>query len=70
VSLADVLGVLSMKRPYKEPWPIEKILQHILDQSSPHVDPELVEVFKRVPPRLLEVQQNWQEASGNIPLPH
>jgi putative two-component system response regulator len=65
VSLADVFDALSMRRPYKEPWPIEKIQQYILDEAGLHFDPELVEVFKRVLPQLLEVQQHWQEESAN-----
>jgi putative two-component system response regulator len=69
VSLADVFDALSMKRPYKEPWPIEKILQHILDESGSHFDPELVEVFKRLLPQLLEVQQHWNDVVTQMSLP-
>jgi putative two-component system response regulator len=62
VALADVFDALSMKRSYKEPWPIEKIQQHILDNAGTHFDPELVKVFERVLPQLLEVRDQWQRA--------
>lgn len=59
VALADVFDALCMKRPYKEPWPMEKVVAHIEAQSGKHFDPALVEVFKRELPRLLDIQRQW-----------
>lgn len=44
-ALSDVYDALLSKRPYKEPWPVEKCLDHIRAQSGIHFDPEIVEVF-------------------------
>ncbi|MBP0645178.1 HD domain-containing protein, partial [Mycobacterium tuberculosis] len=42
VALADVFDALSMKRPYKDPWPIEKILEHIRGSKGTHFAPDIV----------------------------
>jgi len=68
VALADVFDALSMKRPYKDPWPIERISQHILDNAGSHFDPELVPVFERVLPQLLTVREHWHDAEDQAPV--
>jgi len=64
VALADVFDALSMKRPYKESWSIEKIVAHISAASGQHFDPELVGVFSRILPQLLDIQRQWASAEG------
>ena len=59
VALADVFDALSMKRPYKEPWPINKITDYIHSGTGGHFDPDLVEVFSRILPQLLDIQRTW-----------
>jgi len=53
-ALADVYDALGSKRCYKDPWPHEKILQLIKDESGKHFDPELV---KLLCDNLTEVEQ-------------
>lgn len=60
VALADVFDALSMKRPYKDPWPIEKILEHIRGSKGTHFAPDIVEVFERILPELLEIHHRWE----------
>lgn len=45
VALADVFDALSTRRPYKEPWPLEEILDYIKSLSGKQFDPKLVELF-------------------------
>jgi putative two-component system response regulator len=59
VALADVFDALSMKRPYKEPWAVDRIVEHVRANSETHFDPGLVEVFLNILPRLLEIQATW-----------
>jgi putative two-component system response regulator len=59
VALADVFDALCMKRPYKEAWPIDKVVQHIEAESGTHFEPALVQVFKRTLPQLLDIQRQW-----------
>ncbi|PRC94344.1 HD domain-containing phosphohydrolase [Solimicrobium silvestre] len=62
VALADVFDALSMRRPYKEPWPIEKILGYVNASSGQHFDPKLVDVFSKILPQLLDIQSKWASA--------
>ena len=62
VALADVFDALSMKRPYKEPWPLEKIMAHLAANAGVHFDPELVACFTRILPEILAVQERWDES--------
>ena len=45
VAVADVFDALSVKRPYKEPWPLESAMQVLAEGSGKHFDPHLVRVF-------------------------
>ena len=62
VALADVFDALSMKRSYKEAWPIERIMAYIQAESGSHFDPELVDVFTSILPEILEIQHRWADA--------
>jgi len=64
VALADVFDALSMKRPYKEPWPIEKIMAHIRAGAGLHFDPGLVEIFCGILPFILDIQNKWAATEG------
>ena len=44
-AVADVYDAILSKRPYKDPWPIEKCLDYIRSQSGVHFDPEIIEIF-------------------------
>ena len=59
VAVADVFDALSMKRPYKDAWPIEQILENIHAGAGVHFDPEMVRVFTGILPRLLEIRAAW-----------
>lgn len=61
VALADVFDALSMKRPYKEAWSIEKIKQHLLADAGKHFDPELILVFMHILPEILEIRSSWDD---------
>jgi putative two-component system response regulator len=61
VALADVFDALSMQRPYKAPWPIEKIVDYVQAGSGAHFDPALVLVFCKILPELLAIQKCWAE---------
>ncbi len=41
-AIADVFDALTMKRPYKEAWPIDKAFITIEQDAGIHFDPHLV----------------------------
>jgi CRISPR/Cas system-associated endonuclease Cas3-HD len=45
VSIADVFDALSSKRCYKDPWPDEKVISFLKENSGKMFDPELIEIF-------------------------
>ncbi len=62
VAVADVFDALSMKRPYKETWPLAKILAHLDAGSGTHFDPELVVLFKGILPEILAIHSRLDDA--------
>jgi len=62
VALADVFDALSMKRLYKEAWPLEQIMAHLVAGSGAHFDPELVVLFSSILPEILAIQTRWNDA--------
>ncbi|MDD5298006.1 MAG: response regulator [Rhodocyclaceae bacterium] len=48
VKVADVFDALTTRRPYKEPWPVERALNLLTEESGRQFDPKVVEVFLRL----------------------
>jgi len=44
-AIADVFDALTHKRCYKEPWPLDKVLELIKNESGQHFDPKLVDII-------------------------
>ncbi|MES2879084.1 MAG: HD domain-containing phosphohydrolase [Pseudomonadota bacterium] len=61
VALADVFDALSMKRPYKEAWPLEQVLAALKDNAGSHFEPRLVSVFLSILARILDIQAMWTQ---------
>lgn len=51
-AIADVFDALVSSRPYKEAWPMEQAVAELRRQAGTHFDPDLVEAFARVVPRM------------------
>ncbi|WP_028534245.1 HD domain-containing phosphohydrolase [Paludibacterium yongneupense] len=59
VAIADVFDALTMKRPYKDAWPLEKVWDTIAAGAGLHFEPRLVEHFMAIQPLILEIKQRW-----------
>lgn len=44
-AVADVFDALLHKRCYKEPWPLEQVIEYMKEQSAKHFDPKLVDIL-------------------------
>jgi hemerythrin-like metal-binding protein len=44
-ALADVFDALTSERPYKDAWPFEEAVAHVVDQAGRHFDPDVVSAF-------------------------
>jgi putative two-component system response regulator len=59
VAIADVFDALTMKRPYKEPWSVEKVMATIKDSAGSHFEPRLVACFEGILSQILAIKQTW-----------
>jgi putative two-component system response regulator len=64
VAIADVFDALTMKRPYKEAWPVEKSITEIKNGSGKHFEPRLVDAFCNIIPKLLKIKERWDSKEG------
>ncbi|MFO1385700.1 MAG: BLUF domain-containing protein [Chitinivorax sp.] len=55
-AICDVFDALLSKRPYKEPWPEEKAIAFIAEQSGKAFDPALVKLFIELTPELQRIR--------------
>lgn len=60
-ALADVFDALCSRRPYKEPFPVERALAIIRAEAGKHFDPVVAEAFLAVPAAILETQRQFQD---------
>ncbi|MEI6895179.1 MAG: HD domain-containing phosphohydrolase [Colwellia sp.] len=61
VMIADVFDALTTARPYKEAWPVDKAVNLIKEEAGSHFDPQLVEVFLDVLPKILKIKSKYAE---------
>jgi putative two-component system response regulator len=64
VALADVFDALTSRRPYKDPWPLDKTIAFLREQASRHFDPNLVEQFLSQMPEVTKIMARWGENLG------
>ncbi len=59
VAIADVFDALTMKRPYKEAWPLEKAFATIKQDAGTHFDQQLVNLFIDIQSKILQIKEEW-----------
>ncbi|MQA41801.1 HD-GYP domain-containing protein [Rugamonas aquatica] len=64
VAIADVFDALTSARPYKPEWPIAKAVEYLEQQRDKHFDAQLVDLFLKQMPALLEIKQRWAEQTA------
>ncbi|OHU86941.1 MULTISPECIES: response regulator [Pseudoalteromonas] len=57
--VADVFDALTMKRPYKDPWPLDKVCSTLQEMALNHLDKEIVALFLSLIPEVLEIKEKW-----------
>lgn len=67
VAIADVFDALTMRRPYKEPWPVERALDEIRKDKG-HFEPRLAELFLSLEDRIIEIMHYWNEKEKSMGL--
>jgi putative two-component system response regulator len=59
VAVADVFDALTTKRPYKEPWPVERAMETLHASAGSHLDARLVAAFQDILPTILALKEHW-----------
>jgi len=60
-ALADVFDALMSRRCYKEPWPLEKVLEYIRKERGGHFDPQVVDLFLANLDRFLAIREKFPD---------
>ncbi len=63
VAIADVFDALTTRRPYKDPWSINRAVDLLQAEAGYHFDPQLVALFTEQLPQIMEVMHQWSNAS-------
>jgi len=61
VTIADVFDALCSRRVYKEPMPLEKVLDIIRKDAGTHFDPELTELFLSNIDKFLKIKEIFKD---------
>ncbi len=61
VAIADVFDALTSARPYKKAWPVEKAVTTIKEDSGKHFDPLLVDLFLKILPDIILINEKYAE---------
>jgi len=59
-AIADVFDALTSKRPYKEPFSLEKSFAIIRESRGSHFDPQVVDAFFAITDDIIRIKQEYQ----------
>ena len=60
-AIGDVFDALTSKRPYKEPFSVEKSLATIREGRGRHFDPDVVDAFFTIQDEILTIKEQYSE---------
>jgi putative two-component system response regulator len=61
VAVADVFDALTMTRPYKNAWPLERVVTTLRAGVGTHFDPSVIAAFATCLPQLLDIKAAWDQ---------
>jgi response regulator RpfG family c-di-GMP phosphodiesterase len=64
VAIADVYDALMSRRVYKEAWDEDAVLNELRTLSGTKFDPELIDAFFEVYPRIREIRERYMDAEA------
>jgi len=64
VAIADVFDALTMVRPYKKRWPVERALDYLTSDSG-HFEPRMVDAFIKIQDEVVEIMNHWNRKEKN-----
>ena len=67
VAIADVFDALTTRRPYKEPWPLEKTSAFLRENAGKHFDPAVVDIFTAHIEQFARVMHELSDPEQTVP---
>ncbi|MBF0380291.1 MAG: response regulator [Magnetococcales bacterium] len=61
VAVTDVFDALTSVRPYKDPWPLKRVISLIKEESGNHFDPKLVEDFLGILDDIMVIKERYRD---------
>ncbi|WLR51431.1 response regulator [Bacillus tianshenii] len=58
-AICDVFDALTSERPYKRAWSVDEAVSEIMNSSGTHFDPNLVEKFIGILPKIKAIQSSY-----------
>jgi CheY-like chemotaxis protein len=68
VAVVDVFDALGSQRPYKEPWPLPRIIAFIAAESGRHFDPAVAAAVLDLAPQLATLRSRWPDPLRSPPV--
>jgi putative two-component system response regulator len=65
-AIADVFDALTSKRPYKEPFSVEKSLAIISEGRGSHFDPDVVDAFFALQDEILAIKEQYDDDNQRV----
>ncbi len=59
VAVVDVFDALTMKRPYKEAWPMDQVLATVRAGAGTHFEPAMIAAFESVLSKMISMKAVW-----------
>lgn len=66
VAIADVFDALTTRRPYKEPFSLEKSYAIIQESKGNHFDPDVVDAFFAVEDEILVIKDKYKDEEKSL----
>lgn len=66
VAISDVFDALTSKRPYKEPFSLEKSFTIIQEGKGLHFDPDIVEAFFSIEDEILSIKEKYKDQEASL----
>ncbi|MEE8399442.1 MAG: HD domain-containing phosphohydrolase [Desulfobacterales bacterium] len=68
-AVSDVFDALTARRPYKEPFSVEKSLGIIKEGRGSHFNPDIVDALLNIVDEIVSIKEQFQNQDGDLPIP-
>jgi response regulator RpfG family c-di-GMP phosphodiesterase len=66
VCVADVFDALTTRRPYKEPWSLDRAFRLLIDERGKQFDPDLIDAFVNNAPGVEQIYYEYADPSSFV----